>query len=99
MGKFRRQNFRRKAGELNFEGFIFEHMPTTRIFYRKHWTKRALVMNAHQSKMAIASSEAAAYPQGDPNPHAGIRRSIALQTRNRIFSLLASGLLIFRLFR
>ena len=36
--------------------------------------------------MAIASSEVASYPQGDPHPHAGIRRSIALQTKNRIFS-------------
>ena len=47
----------------------------------------ARLLNTYQSKMAIASSEVA-YPQGDPNPHAGIRRSIALQMRNRIFSLL-----------
>ena len=36
MGKFRGRNFRRKAGELNFGGFIFVHMPTTKIFYRTH---------------------------------------------------------------
>ena len=33
MGKFRRQNFCRKAGELNFKGFIFVHMSTKRNFY------------------------------------------------------------------
>ena len=36
MGKFRGRNFRRKGGELNFEGFIFVHMPTTRNFHRMH---------------------------------------------------------------
>ena len=32
MGKFQRQNFCRKAGELNFKDFIFVHMPTKEIF-------------------------------------------------------------------
>ena len=44
MGKFRRRTFCRKGGELNFEDFIFVHMPTTRNFYRAYRIKGALVL-------------------------------------------------------